>query len=348
MEDLSPLVLDFALNAGAKGAGIATPQTLAGGPPSADLAYVLPGARAAITFALPLNQDFIEPYLAKKDHASHDRDNAGATNLASGVALQLAAYLEMKGHPSVPVAANHVYRTDTPKGINDELPTISHRYLAVASGVGHLGLSGNLIRPDTGAALVLASVVTQAPLDPTPPLPPQDNYCDECRLCQASCFSGFMHPKEKARVTLGGHEFTYARRRGHLRCDYVCGGFAGLHPSGNWSTWSPARFAIPQKDEDFLPALRLALKANHQRPMPAGGFYNPLVKGRKLEFTCCHCMLICHPQKEVRRRRLELLKNSGVVIQEADGSRRAVTPDQARAHLEAMPPSRRALYQAEE
>ena len=40
--------------------GVSTKETLAGGPPSTDLEYVLPGAKSAITFAVPLDQEKIE------------------------------------------------------------------------------------------------------------------------------------------------------------------------------------------------------------------------------------------------------------------------------------------------
>lgn len=345
MDELSATVIDFALNAGAAGAGIVTKETLAGGPPSTDLSYVLPSAQSAVVFALPLKQEHIEPYLAKVDHASHDADNARTTNLASGVALQLARYLEMKGFAAKAVAANHVYRKDSENGIFDEHPDLSHRYLAVRAGIGWFGLSGNIIRGDIGAALVLASVVTDAELTPSDPLPLEQSYCDSCKLCMASCFSGFMHPSELAEITMGGEIFRYSRRQGHVRCDYVCGGFAGLAPGGDWSTWSPSRYPIPENEKGFKQMLRPAAKAYYQRPSALGGFYNPLLKSRKLEFTCGHCMLVCHPDPKVRKKRHKMLKQSGVVIQEPDGSRRAVTADEARQHVAAMKPARRALYE---
>jgi epoxyqueuosine reductase len=45
-ERMSRLVSDFLINAGAMDVGIATTETLSGGPPSTDLAFVLPEARA--------------------------------------------------------------------------------------------------------------------------------------------------------------------------------------------------------------------------------------------------------------------------------------------------------------
>ena len=41
-------------------------ETLAGGPPSTDLSYVLAAARSAVVFALPLDQEKIERFLRKE------------------------------------------------------------------------------------------------------------------------------------------------------------------------------------------------------------------------------------------------------------------------------------------
>ena len=48
--------------------GIATTETLEGGPPSTDLTYVLPEAKSAVVFALPLDQGAIERFLEKRGY----------------------------------------------------------------------------------------------------------------------------------------------------------------------------------------------------------------------------------------------------------------------------------------
>ena len=236
MEKMTSRVKELARCLGASAVGIATTETLAGGPPSVDLSYVLPGAKSAVSFLVPLNQSYIEPYLQKKDRHSHETDNVRANTLSTGISFEIAAYLTQKGHPSVGLTANIVYRTDTPNGPFDEKPPISHRYLAVRSGIGYFGLSGNVITPENGAAVILGSLVTTAALISTEPLRPEENYCDNCRLCIASCASDYMNPDEKTVVRMGDVEFSYSSRRHHSRCDYVCGGFTGLHKSGKWST----------------------------------------------------------------------------------------------------------------
>jgi epoxyqueuosine reductase QueG len=348
MDELNQTVKDMAICLGAVAAGIATTETLEGGPPSADLTYVLPEAKSAICFALPLDQNLIEPYLRKEDHRSHELNNIRTNTLASGIALEMAKFLEQKGHRSVPQAANLVYRTDTKHGAYDEIPPISHRYLAVRSGVGHFGLSGNVIRKKEGAAIILGSVVTSAELIPTDPLPQEENYCDGCRMCIASCASGYMSPDEEVTVTLGGLDFSHSKHRQHLRCDYVCGGFTGLHRSGKWSTWSPGRFPIPENDSEFRTAIAKAAQAYFQRPKPEGGFFHILMPGDKLEFTCGNCQLVCHPDKAVRLQRHKMLTESGVIVQGPDGSREAVSPEEAAERIAAMSPETRALYEEEQ
>jgi len=265
MDDLQKVLMDQARLNGAVSVGVATLETLDGGPVSADLTRVLEGARSAITFAVRLDPEAIGAFLSKRDRLAHERDNI--------------------------------------------------------------------------------DVNTTAGFEPTAPLPPEENYCDGCRLCMGSCLSGLMEKDAKASVTLGGMEFTYSKRRSYLRCEYVCGGFTGLHPSGSWSTWSPGRFPVPSKDEEFLPVLMKAL-ANYSRwPQMAEGYYHVL-SPHKMYLTCGNCQLVCHPDPDERKARYRLLTEGGVVIQNSDGSLEAVSPDEARRRMKALKPDRRALYES--
>ncbi len=344
---MTQTVKDFVLGGGAVSVGIATTRTLEGGPPSTNLSYVLPEAKSAIVFALPLDQKAIDSFLKKEDMGALNINNRRVNTMASGIALELSSYLNMKGFISTPITANAVYRNDVKGSVYSEIPPISHRYLAVRSGVGHFGFSGNVISQTHGAAIILGSVVTQAELIPTDPLPTEDNYCDECRICLSSCISGLMSKSKKSSVMLGGMEFSYSKRKSYNRCDYVCGGFAGLHPSGKWSTWSPARFPIPEKDEDFMPQIIETADAYRKRTKENFGanLYHPLTPGNKLEFTCGHCQFICHPDKNIRVERYKMITNNGVVIQDKNGHAHAVKPEEAIAFLDTLDDETRSLYE---
>ena len=344
MHTLEQLIIDRVMGEGACAIGFATTETLAGGPESVDLEYVLPGAKSAISYAIPLNQDYIPPYLMKKDHLSQMKDNKRANKVSSGIALDLAWLLKRKGFPSYPIAANMVYREDTPLGVAEQKPDISLRYLAVRSGVAHMGLSGNAIRNDEGAAIILGGVVTTAELEPTDPLPKDENYCDGCRICMASCQSGLMDPEEEDAVCIGDIEFTYSKRRNYQRCGFVCGGFTGLHPSGKWSTWSPGRFPMPETDEGFQMATFKHMDILERRPAMPGAGINPMILG-KFIMTCGLCQLVCAPDKEERKNRYKMLTESGCIVQNPDGSVEAFRPEEAAERVAAMDPETRALYE---
>ena len=61
--------------------------------------------------------------------------------------------------------------------------------------------------------------------------------------------------------------------------------------------------------------------------------------------TCGNCQLICHPEESERKRRYKMLTESGVVLQDPDGTLRAVSPAIAEKHLSEMLEERRAMYE---
>ena len=227
-EDITEVVTNMAKELGASDVGIVTAKNLEGGPKSTDLEYALPGAKSAIVFAVPLDEKLIEPYLSKKDIALN-KNKINTTTFARGIALEIAEFLDMIGYESKAISPNFVYRKDTPNGVRDMKPVISHRYLAARSGVGFLGYSGHILTKKHGAAIVLASVVTKADLKPTEPLKESENYCDECKLCSAVCIPQFVSKDEKTRVKMGKNEFEYGKRGDYSRCGIVC----------SWINWSP-------------------------------------------------------------------------------------------------------------
>ena len=351
-EDLTSKVREFPVIYGASIVGVTTVDTLAGGPPTTDLSYVLEGARSAVTFAVPTDADKTRDYLGKVDRAGHQQDYTRTTIIADGIASQLASFIRQFGHETTAVQQNLVFRNDKPGDLNHRTPDISHRYLAVRGGVGWFGFSGNVLTPEHGPNVILVSVVTAADLIPTDPLPPEDNYCDDCQACNTACPSGFFRygKKNKVTVTIGGVDFTYTERRSYDRCSYVCSGCTGLHSSGQWSTWSPARFPIPKEDEDIIPIYKKdAFDAWSKRPeLPGGGMQSPITYSktkRDVTLTCGNCMHVCHPDKAERERRVQLLQKGGVIIQQEDGSLQSVSAEEARAHVAAMDPERRALYE---
>ncbi len=338
---------EFLLERGALRVGIATRETLAGGPPSADLTYVLPQANSAISFALPLDREKIRAYLSKRDHCGHETDNIQVNIKSSRLAKELAQMLEEQGFASRRVHANLVYRTEVEGWQVNMYPDLSHRYVAVRSGVGYFGWSGNVGLPGYGTAVILGTVVTEAKLIPTDPLPSEESFCDRCKLCLSACASGMVERKAEEKVTLGGMIFSYGKRKSYMFCQLVCGGFTGLHPSGKWSTWSPGRYRISDnQDELFATLLKAAYNYQHwpERKEESKGYTNPAYQGAQIRITCGNCQLICWGNPQDTRENYQMLKDSGCVLQKPDGSIEVLGPEEASAAFEAMDPAHRDLY----
>ena len=197
---------------------------------------------------------------------------------SSRLAKELALWLEEKGYPSKRVVANLNYRQEEEGWQLLMHPELSHRYVAVRSGVGSFGWSGNVGMKGYGTAILLGTTVTEAELEPTEPIPAEESFCDDCKLCVSACASGLIERKRETPVTLGGVDFTYSAKRNYMFCQFVCGGFTGLHPSGKWSTWSPGRYGIPEEENELFATLGRAI-ANYQRwperTDDAGGYVNP-------------------------------------------------------------------------
>jgi hypothetical protein len=74
-------------------------------------------------------------------------------------------------------------------------------------------------------------------------------------------------------------------------------------------------------------------------------FYISFRPGYSLDYSCSHCQLVCHIDPNVRKKRFLMVMNGGVVVQNADGSYCAVSPEEAKRRLAAMEPERRRLYE---
>jgi len=338
---------------GAIKVGFATLETLAGGPPSTDLIYVLPEARSAISFALPLDWEIIRNFLAKSEWYAAEKDDIKVNLKSSEIAHELAEWLEAQGFKAVGIECNNFYRREVKGWMKDMPPDISHRYIAARSGVGSFGWSGNIGIKDFGTAIILGTVVTDAELAPTDPLPLEESFCTGCKLCTKVCSAGFFDKKEKEEITLGGVTFSYSKRHSKYLCQLVCGGFSGLHPSGKFSTWSPGRFTIPEGDDEnklsgaLVKAILKYLKWPERKmngEVLKGGYYNMALKEKKIRLTCGMCQKICFGNKEETRKNYELLTKSGCVLQEPDGNIIVLPPEEAEQAFNEFPPEHRKLY----
>ncbi len=334
----------FLLEQGAVKVGFVNKDGLKGGPPSADLDYSLPGARSAVSFALPFDRDKIRSFLGKEDRVPHELDNLESNLRVTNLSWDLAKFLKEKGFEAKGTLANLNYRKDTPDWQLTMHPKISHRYIAVASGMGSFGWSGNVGVKGYGTAVIVGTCVTTADLEPTAPVPEEESFCDRCKLCVSACPVEMFEKEKEMSVSLGGRDFPHAARKTYLLCQICCGGFTGLHKSGKWSSWAPGRYILPEDEQELLHELVRALSQHEKRPPMTKGYRNPAFKDANLNMTCGNCQIVCWGNKQETAKNLKLLHSSGCVLQGADGSLYPLPSEEAKSTFESMNPEQKNLY----
>ena len=123
----------------------------------------------------------------------------------SSAAWRLAKSLEARGFKGLPFP---------PSGLLYKFGTradFSHRHAAVAAGLGEIGFSGLLLTPQFGPRQRLVSIITDAPLDPSPMYEgPALCRQDSCKqVCIEACPTTAM--TDKVSLTIAGKTFEHAR-----------------------------------------------------------------------------------------------------------------------------------------
>ena len=322
---------------GAALVGIAPRERLSDAPPSADPDYVLPSTHSIISSAIPLDRKIIRDYLGKREWLSHGADQKRIYQKLYNITDRLVDFLMGKGFEARGVEANNIYRPEPggTDGINRVVmvPDFSHRYAAVAAGLGRLGWSGNLMTPQFGSAVFLGSVLTSAVLEVTSLL--EEDPCDKCKLCTTVCPVDMIDKKESVSVTIAGRKYSYARKGNNARCVIGCGGYHGLGPNKKWSTWSPYRVDYPlPEDESQLIALSRRVRAADPDKQGDRAFLTQREKcfdpNEMYINTCGNCALICWEKREERVENQDLLLNSDVAVLTAQGRRVAMAAEETR------------------
>jgi epoxyqueuosine reductase QueG len=227
----------FLRSEGVEVMGVAGPERL-DGPPSLDPSYTMPGARSIVSFALPMDTGAIYDWFSKKSQAPHELDQLRMNQRANRISRDLADWLISRGYRAKEAPANSSYRRHP--DVVATLPTFSHRFGAIASGIAGQGWSGNVMTREYGAAVYLGTVVTDAALDSDPPLRPRyfvDEYCAKCKLCARTCVAGMFEEEGEEQVLLNGELHPRGKRRNIDFCNTSCFGLHALSSDLKWSTW---------------------------------------------------------------------------------------------------------------
>jgi hypothetical protein len=321
---------------GAALVGIASKARLSDAPPSGDPEYLLPSTQSIISFAIPYDQKALTEFLSKTNWRSFNLDKKKNTQRLYLIGDHIVNFLASEGFEAHAVDINNNYRPEP--GVHDiseiimMIPDFSHRYGAVAAGVGRLGWSGNVMTPQYGSAVLLGTVLTSAKLESDPLL--EENPCDRCKMCAASCPVEMIFKNESVRVTVAGITEEIAKKRTNNCCWIGCDGYHGLSSNKKWTNWSPYRVDTPlpahdSEIDELCTHLRKAdPDANPDEFNIYSNYRESFFEPDYLFFSVCgHCANVCWADHNDRIENCKLLNNSGIVVLRANGGRSAVRDD---------------------
>jgi epoxyqueuosine reductase len=257
-EELRAHVLEL----GADLIGVGSVERLDGAPKIMRPQRYLPDASSMISMALHVNEAVCDLI------ARNARDNTVPPSYHSyqmytlvminrkldELAYQCAKFLEDRGYRAYPFPANlpHVTKpsAEYPGGPGD----ISHKHVAVACGLGHLGWHTMLVTPSYASRQKLVTVVTNAPLkaDPmldTPSCDPKKCGTHCARVCPTNAIPKDL--SQKLRCVIGDQTVEYGKLEG-WRCRWGCSGM--LKCTGGYKD-------IPMPDTEPSPEELMVYKA---------------------------------------------------------------------------------------
>jgi ferredoxin/putative sterol carrier protein len=152
----------------------------------ADILSIFPWTKSLVSFVGRLNRENLRSparsIASLELHQVEDR--------LTRAAHTLAAALERKGIRAATPAAGFPMEADRWLG---KMHVVSHKPVAVAAGLGNMGLHRNVIHPVFGSFVLLNTVLIDAQVDEySSPL--EYNPCLDCKLCSIACPTGAIGP----------------------------------------------------------------------------------------------------------------------------------------------------------
>ncbi len=144
-----------------------------------DILAAFPATKALISFVCCMNRENVRTpvrLIANLEfHANYDHANEVARNLVKA--------LEQTGIRALNPSSAFPMEMDRFPG---KVWVVSHKPVAVAAGLGHMGIHRNVIHPKFGNFIALGTVLIDAEVtEYTQPI--DYNPCIECKLCVAAC-----------------------------------------------------------------------------------------------------------------------------------------------------------------
>ena len=217
---------EYAKSIGIPLIGIGSPERMADAPYGLAPEVLLPGAKAVIAFGLPAPRGAMAAFYQSEKTgdpnvlAIYGRYGRNSTNT---VTLMYATWAICQW-----IERNHGYiAVPTMTGPWSISRTFSHRYAAVAAGLGEMGYQNAVITPEYGPRVRWGAIVTDMPFE-ADPMYSGPRLCDpeKCGYrCVAKCRVRAIDRKEHGSCDIGEKTFDIADVRFNL-CRAECNGIA--------------------------------------------------------------------------------------------------------------------------
>ncbi|MBI2876628.1 MAG: 4Fe-4S binding protein [Candidatus Tectomicrobia bacterium] len=268
MRVLTGKVKALAKEWGADLVGVAPIERLTDSPAPWEPGSLLPQTRTLLSLGIRINRTVQAVHLLDRSDLPFSRFACSAPDdRLDQIAAQVSNFLEDMGHDACPLPASEPLSQWIHGGA-----LFSHRYAAIAAGLGQPGWSSNLITLEAGAGIRLSTVLTSAELIPDPL--PREELCHRCMACVKACPAGAISLQEAVPVRVGGLTY-FCASRSLPRCLWGCSGLPLPPPE------LPEETSLPQA----LGLLSEALSSRASLPVP-------------LDFSRCgRCQAICYPRR---------------------------------------------------
>jgi len=183
----APWLRQLCLDSGADDAGLVEIARPALDDQRDDILRFFPATKTLISFVCRTNREPIRT--PARSVANLEFHHVG--DRVNEVARKVVSVLEQKGVRAVNPAMGFPMEMD--RFGSGKIWVVSHKPVAVAAGLGHMGIHRNVIHPKFGNFILLGTVLID--VDVTAYDQPLDyNPCLECKLCVAACPTGAISP----------------------------------------------------------------------------------------------------------------------------------------------------------
>ena len=146
----------------------------------------LPGTRSVISIVTRLHRENLRTPARSVGNLEFHRSYHHINEVAHAIASEL----ERRGVRALNPSAGFPMEMDRYPG---RIWVVSHKPIAVAAGLGQIGIHRNVIHPVFGSFVNLATILVAAEIE-TETQPVAFNPCLECKLCVAACPVGAIEP----------------------------------------------------------------------------------------------------------------------------------------------------------